>query len=221
MKKYWAHFSKVLVVVLALTLAGCAGQNKQTQGTADGAGVGAGLGAIVGQAIGGSTEATLLGAGIGAALGGVTGNQVGRYMDRQEQDLRQAIAASDAASIRREQDILRATFKSEAFFDYDSATVKSGGISELARVATVLNNYPQTHIQVAGHTDSRGAEEYNKRLSERRATAVKNVLVQQGVDGRRIATIGYGESQPISSDHAMNRRVEVIIIPDANGVAQY
>ena len=96
MKKYWAHFSKVLVVVLALTLAGCAGQNKQTQGTAVGAGVGAGLGAIVGQAIGGSTEATLLGAGIGAALGGVTGNQVGRYMDRQEQDLRQAAALQSA-----------------------------------------------------------------------------------------------------------------------------
>lgn len=221
MKKYWAHFSKVLILVLTLSLAGCAGQTRQTNGTAVGAGVGAGLGAIVGQAIGGDTEATLLGAGIGAALGGVAGNQIGRYMDLQEQELRQAIAASDAASIRREQDVLRATFKSEAFFDYDSATLKPGAMSELSRVATVLNNYPQTHIQVAGHTDSRGAEEYNQRLSERRATAVTRALVQQGVDGRRIATIGYGESQPISSDHAMNRRVEIVIIPDANAVAQY
>ncbi len=213
MKKYISRIALISTAVLALGLAGCAGQTKQQQGTAVGAGVGAGVGAILGQAIGGNRQATLLGAGIGAALGGVAGNQVGRYMDMQEQELRNAIASSQAASVQREQDILTATFKSEAFFDFNSSSLKPGAYTEIDRVANVLNKYPRTSIQVAGHTDSRGSQAYNLRLSKKRAQAVKNALVQRGVNPQRIATIGYGESQPISSDPATNRRVEIIITP--------
>jgi outer membrane protein OmpA-like peptidoglycan-associated protein len=213
MKRYLSHASRILIIALTLSLASCAGQNNQQQGTAVGAGVGAGLGALLGQAIGGNTEATILGAGIGAALGGVTGNQIGRYMDMQEQELRNAIATSEAASIRRDEDVLTATFKAETFFDYNSSTLKPGAYTEIARVANVLNKYPQTRIQVAGHTDSKGSEEYNLRLSQSRADAVKNALAQRGVDPMRIETIGFGESSPISSSDAMNRRVEIIIVP--------
>ncbi len=208
----------VLGILITVSFISCASlQTNQEQGTAVGVGVGAGVGAILGQAIGGDTQGTLVGAGIGAALGGLAGNQIGRYMDLQEQDLKNAIAASDAASVRREQDILRATFKGEAFFDYDSTQLKPGGYAELQRVAEVLNRYPQTTIEIGGHTDTRGSEEYNQTLSLKRADAVRQALMQNGVRPERMQTIGYGESRPISSDHATNRRVEIIIVPVRQG----
>lgn len=204
----------LLYSALALSLVSCAGlDTNQKQGTAIGAGVGAGVGAVLGQAIGRDTESTLIGAGIGAALGGLAGNQVGLYMDNQEQELRNVMAQSEAASIRRSQDVLIATFKGEAFFDYDSSVLLPGGRREIERVASVLNKYNQTQIEVGGHTDSRGSEQYNQQLSMRRAEAVKNALVQQGVAPQRIHAVGYGESLPVSSNHARNRRVEIVIIP--------
>ena len=118
-------------ITLICALAGCAGQTKQQQGTATGAAVGAGVGAILGQVIGKDAESTAIGAGIGAVLGGIAGNQIGAYMDRQEQALREALAASEAASIQREQDVLVATFKSEVMFDFDSSVIKPGGCQRL------------------------------------------------------------------------------------------
>ncbi|HSL61600.1 MAG TPA: OmpA family protein [Desulfotignum sp.] len=204
----------IFSIAMLITLFSCATtQTQQGKGTAVGAGVGAGVGALLGQVIGGDTEATLIGAGIGAALGGLAGNQIGRYMDNQEKDLHNAIAYTESASISRDQDVLRATFKAETFFDYDKSTLLPGGIAELQRISEVLNKYPQTIIEVGGHTDTRGSEEYNQRLSERRAEAVKNELIRNGVMAQRINAVGYGESRPISSDHAMNRRVEIIIVP--------
>lgn len=208
----------VCIFVLSAGLFSCATtQTRQDRGTAVGAGVGAGIGAALGQVIGRDTESTLIGAGIGAALGGLTGNQIGRYMDQQEQDLRNAVGASESASIARDQDILRATFKGEAFFDYDSSELKPGAYAELRRISDVLNSYPQTVIEVGGHTDTRGSDEYNQVLSEKRAIAVKNELINNGVMAQRIKAVGYGESRPISSDHAMNRRVEIIIVPIREG----
>jgi outer membrane protein OmpA-like peptidoglycan-associated protein len=169
------------------------------------------VGAVLGQAIGGDTEGTLIGAGVGAALGGLAGWQIGEYMDRQEAELQQAFADSEAAAISREQDVLTATFKGDVFFDFDSAILKPGAYTEIDRTADVLNRYPQTTILVAGHTDTSGSETYNQSLSERRAQSVRDALVGRGVDPRRLQVIGYGESQPISSSDAANRRVELRI----------
>lgn len=185
----------------------------QTQGTAIGSGVGAGVGAILGQAIGKDTDSTLVGAGIGALVGGLAGNQVGLYMDNQERELRNVVAASEAASISRSQDVLTATFKGETFFQHNSARLLAGSNAELDRVASVLNKYSQTYIEVGGHTDATGTEQYNYQLSRRRAEAVRQALILRGVAPQRITAVGYGESRPISSDHARNRRVEIIIIP--------
>ena len=127
--------------------------------------------------------------------------------------MRAAMAASEAASIRRTQDVLSATFQSEVLFDFDSSILKPGAYSEIGRVANVLNRYPQTTIRVEGHTDSKGPEAYNQTLSEKRSLAVKSALTQRGVDPARIQTVGFGESQPISSNDAMNRRVVIVIIP--------
>jgi outer membrane protein OmpA-like peptidoglycan-associated protein len=207
----------IILFGFVVSLTSCAYQNKQQKGTAVGAGVGAAAGAVIGQAIGRDTESTLLGAAIGAAVGGLAGNQIGAYMDRQEQALRDALAASEAASIQRNQDVLTATFKSDVYFKFDSATLLPGGQREMDRVASVLNQYPQTTIRVEGHTDATGTEEYNLQLSERRARAVADALVQRNVYPERISTVGFGESQLISSDPATNRRVNIVIEPIRRG----
>lgn len=200
-------------LILVTSMLSCAGPTQQERGTKTGALIGAAGGALLGQAIGRNTTATLVGAGIGAAIGGIAGNQIGAYMDRQEQELRAAMAESEAASIQRTQNVLTATFKSEVMFDFDSSMLKPGAYREMDRVSDILNKYSQTMIRVEGHTDSKGSEAYNQTLSEKRAMTVKNALTQRGVDPVRIQTVGYGESQPISSNDAVNRRVNIVIIP--------
>jgi outer membrane protein OmpA-like peptidoglycan-associated protein len=202
-----------VLAAVPLVMASCAGTTNQESRTKEGVMVGAGLGAILGQVIGGDTEGTLIGAGLGAAIGGVAGNQIGAYMDRQEQALRGAVATSEAASIQRSQDVLTATFNSSTFFDFDSVVLKPGAYTELDRVAKVLRDFPQTRIRVEGHTDAKGSDQYNMQLSQRRAQAVTDALVQRGIDPVRIATIGFGESQPVSSNDADNRRVNIVITP--------
>jgi len=236
----------VFLCIAAVALAGCATQTQT--GAAVGTGVGAAVGAGVGQVIGRNTSSTLLGAAIGAAVGGLTGTAIGHYMDKQEQSMRQAIANSEAASVRREQevlaeakadstqksqqalaeakadsakksvDVLTVTFKSDYLFAVNSSTLLPGAYDELERVAKVLTQYPETTIRIAGHTDSTGTVDYNQKLSERRAEAVKNALTGMGVNPSRLTTIGYGESKPIASNNAeagrqMNRRVEIRIVP--------
>jgi outer membrane protein OmpA-like peptidoglycan-associated protein len=103
-------------------------------------------------------------------------------------------------------------------FDVSSASLMPGSFDEIQRVATVLNQYPQTSILVAGHTDSTGSEDYNLTLSERRANSVKNALAGQGVSLSRITTIGYGQATPIAdnkteSGRQLNRRVIITIKP--------
>ena len=86
------------------------------------------------------------------------------------------------------------------------------------KIANILIKYPDTVIQVEGHTDSTGSESYNMDLSARRAEAVKNLLVQKGVDPSRILTLAFGESKSIASNdsdygRAQNRRVEIKVAP--------
>jgi len=210
----------VAVSVGALVISGCsAPQTKTQKGALIGTGVGAAVGAGLGQAIGGNTKGTLIGAGIGALAGGLAGGSIGRYMDNQEATMRQQLAAVEGASIQREADILAVTFKSDVLFDVGSSAVKVGAHDELMRVAQVLNQYPQTTILIAGHTDSTGSEEFNQQLSEQRALAVKNTLVGQGVNTMRMNTVGYGETRPVADNSTeagrqMNRRVQITITPN-------
>jgi outer membrane protein OmpA-like peptidoglycan-associated protein len=209
---------RLLAVMGTVVVFGCAsmGQKEQT-GTAVGAGAGAVIGGILGAATGhhNQREKALLGAAIGAAAGGLAGNRIGAYMDKQEQDLKNAmattIAENNATIQRNNQQMLTATFKSDVFFDVNSAVLKPGGNTELDRVAHVLSQYPQTNIRVEGYTDQTGSQQYNQQLSERRANAVKNTLIQKGIDPARITAVGMGECCPISSDNAANRRVSIVL----------
>jgi outer membrane protein OmpA-like peptidoglycan-associated protein len=207
------------IILLCLTaLIACTPQTKTQKGATYGATGGAVAGAVIGQIIGGDTEATLIGAAIGAAVGGAGGAAIGNMMDKQEEEMRQALADSEAAAIRREGNLLAISLRGDVTFDTDSAIVKSGLYSEIDRIANILVKYPQTVIQVEGHTDSTGTESYNMGLSARRAEAVKNLLVQRGVDPSRILTLAFGESAPIASNdsdygRAENRRVEIKVAP--------
>jgi outer membrane protein OmpA-like peptidoglycan-associated protein len=151
---------------------------------------------------------------VGAAAGG----GIGHMMDKQEAEMRDALAASDAAAVKREGDLLAITLKGDVTFDFDSATVRPGLYNEIDRIAQIMIKYPQTEIMVGGYTDSVGSEQYNQRLSERRAEAVKNLLVQRGVDPSRVTAVGYGETRPVATNaeeagRRLNRRVEIRIKP--------
>ncbi len=214
---------KMLVFGMAglLFLGACAPQTKTQSGGAYGAAGGAVAGALLGQAIGHDTEATLVGAAIGAAVGGLAGAGVGQMMDRQEQEMRGALAASDAAAVQREGNLLSVVLKGDVSFDTNSAVVRPGLYGELDRIAGVLNQYPQTLIRIEGHTDSVGSEQHNLDLSRRRAEAVRNLLVQRGVDSSRLEVLAFGESSPLATNETeagrqKNRRVELKIAPRNN-----
>jgi len=213
-----AKITKRLIAMAVVVCLGCAsmGEKEQT-GTAIGAGTGAVVGGLIGAATGSKNqrEKVAVGAVAGAAIGGLLGNRIGAYMDKQEADLRNAMASTisqnNATIQRNNEQMLTATFKSDVFFDVNSSTIKPGGYAELDRVANVLAQYPQTMIRVEGHTDQTGSEQYNLQLSERRANAVKNALTQKGIDAARITTVGMGECCPVSSDNAANRRVSMVL----------
>jgi outer membrane protein OmpA-like peptidoglycan-associated protein len=204
-----------------LILAGCAASETQTKtqkGAIYGAGGGAAAGAVVGQLIGHNTKSTLIGSAIGAAVGGLGGAGVGRMMDNQERDMRSALASSEAAAVSREGNLLAVTFKGDVTFDTNSTVVRPGLRSELDRVATFMNQYPNTLVRVEGHTDSKGSNEYNMDLSNRRAIAVKNLLIQRGIADSRLDVVGYGETMPVATNDTeagrqKNRRVEIKIAP--------
>ena len=210
--------TKRLIGMAVVVCIGCAsmGEKEQT-GTAIGAGTGAVVGGVIGAATGSKNqrEKAAAGAAAGAVIGGLLGNRIGAYMDKQEADLRNAMASTisqnNATIQRNNEQMLTATFKSDLFFDVNSSTIKPGGYAELDRVANVLAQYPQTMIRVEGHTDQTGSEQYNLQLSERRANAVKNALTQKGIDAARITPVGMGECCPVSSDNAANRRVSMVL----------
>ncbi len=217
---------KIILIGLAslLVFGGCAAPRNNTEkGATLGAVGGAVAGAVLGSAIGGGDpRSVLFGTAAGAAVGAAAGAGTGHMMDEQEAEMRQALATSEAASLRREGDLLAITLKGDVSFDLNSDIVRPGLYSELDRIAQIMIEYPQTTILVEGHTDGTGTEGYNQQLSERRAANVKNLLVQRGVPAYRINTLGCGESRPVATNatpegRQMNRRVQISIQPTARG----
>ncbi len=181
-------------------------------------------GALIGAAVGGilganSTsdnkfERGVIGAAIGAGVGGALGNELDKQAEELRRDLDSDIGVVNTGSE------LRVTMPQDLLFATDSDRLRGDLISDLRTVAASLNDYPNSTIFVVGHTDSTGEAGYNLDLSDRRARSVAAVLRGEGVSSARLRTVGEGEAQPVASNatsagRAQNRRVEIIIRPNA------
>lgn len=189
------------------------GEQKVSRTAIGGVG-GAALGYLLGGLIGGKT-ARIVGAGIGGVAGGVIGYQ----MDQQIKELKENTAGSgvDVTETPDGQSIL-VNLPNGVTFAVDSSTITPTFQGTLDQIAASLTKYPNSLIDVMGHTDSTGSDAYNLELSQRRAEAVANYLALRGVTRSRIATMGYGEQYPVASNdtaegRALNRRVEIRITP--------
>ena len=155
----------------------------------------------------------------GALVGGAVGAGVGYGLDQQEADLRRDLG-NDNVSIQNTGDRLIVTLPQDILFATDSFAVRSDLTRDLNTVASNLQAYPNSTIQIVGHTDSDGDAAYNQQLSERRANTVADVLLDAGIPFARLQTFGRGESQPLASNldpagKSQNRRVEIVILPNA------
>ncbi len=207
------------VLLASLSLTACVtdpetGEKKISKAAIGGVG-GALGGYLLGDLIGGKRDRTekIVGAGIGA----VAGAGVGYYMDEQEKKLKQQTAGT-GVDVIRDGDNLILDMPSNVTFGVDSSNIDPQFRTTLDSVASTLSQYEKTYIDVLGHTDSTGSDTYNQGLSERRASSVAGYLDSRGVQSARVATRGYGESQPKASNateegRAENRRVEIRLVP--------
>ena len=184
----------------------------------NGALIGAGAGAIIG-ALSESDGNRDTGAVRGAVIGAVIGGGGGAILDKQERDLRASLG-NDRVTINNTGDRLIVTLPQDILFATGSSAVRPDLVRDLGAVAGNLQAYPNSTIQVIGHTDSDGEAAFNQLLSESRANAVSSVLLNNGVAPGRIQAFGRGESQPVASNlnpqgKAQNRRVEIVILPNA------
>ncbi|MEE1946192.1 OmpA family protein [Pedobacter sp. KR3-3] len=200
----------VAFAIGAMTFQGC----DSLTNTQKGAGIGAAAGGVIGGIIGKKAGNTAVGAIIGAAVGGTAGGFIGKRMDKQAAEIQNAIPN---AEVIREGEGIIVKFDSGILFDFDKFDLKDAAKQNVQSLAASINQYPGTDIKVIGHTDSRGTEQYNMTLSEKRAAAVKAYAVSQGVPPARLITVGKGFSEPIADNatdagRAANRRVEIVIV---------
>ncbi len=190
-------------------------REEKTSNTVKGAGIGAAAGGVLGALVNKKDRGK--GAAIGALVGAGIGGGIGYYQDQQEAELRRILQGS-GVSVSRMGDTIILNMPGNITFDTDSAGIKSSFFGVLDSVGLVLKKFNESDIRITGHTDSRGSQQYNQGLSERRAHSVANYLQRRGVDPRRVYSVGYGESRPIADNRSshgrsQNRRVEIEILP--------
>jgi outer membrane protein OmpA-like peptidoglycan-associated protein len=186
--------------------------------TAKGAGIGAVLGGATGTAFGGND---LKNAGWGALAGGAVGAAVGAYMDHQQKAMQQSLQGTGIEVQRTAENTLNLTMPSSITFGFNSAQLTPDAQNALNSVASVLNQYPDSTINVTGHTDDIGSDSYNQKLSEERAASVASYLGQHNVNNARLSQYGMGEKAPKvpntdENNRAQNRRVELAIVANKN-----
>lgn len=209
--------------VAALLVAGCTTTDPYRStpvrnNTGTGALVGAGVGALLGYLTNTSnSEEGRTNAMIGAGIGALAGAGIGNYMDRQQRALEQELSGT-GVGVAREGDVLILRMPSDVTFGNNSDAIDARFYAVLDDVANVLNTYDQSLVDVIGHADSRGTDEYNQALSERRASSVAGYLINHGVVRERLYVAGMGERSPVATNdtdagRAQNRRVEIVIRP--------
>lgn len=197
-----------LVLCFSIAMMGCSASNAVKGGA-----IGVGGGAVVGGLIGKAAGNTALGAIIGAAVGGTVGAIIGHNMDKRAEEMRKDLAN---AKIERVGEGIKITFDSGILFETNSSDLQPMAKANIESLSKILNKYPDTNILIEGDTDNEGSEEYNQKLSERRAQSVADYHKAKGVEGSRISTVGFGEVNPVVSNETaagrrQNRRVEVAI----------
>ncbi|MBY0476202.1 MAG: OmpA family protein [Chitinophagaceae bacterium] len=197
------------VVAASILLAACKGMTKTQKGAVIGTTGGAAIGGVIGRASGN----TALGAIIGAAVGGTAGVLIGKKMDKQAEEIKKQIPN---ATVERIGEGIEVEFESKILFDYDKALLKSEVKKSLNDLAVILKKYPDTDIEIQGHTDNQGSDAYNNALAQRRANAVMMYLIDRGIPNSRMNPKAFGESSPkytneTEDGRSKNRRVEFMI----------
>ncbi|MEO1247882.1 MAG: OmpA family protein [Pseudomonadota bacterium] len=219
---------KVLSGVLAVAVfaTGCTTldpytREEKTSSATKGALIGAAAGIVVGLVSGDDAVERRQRALIGAGVGALTGGAIGNYMDRQEAQLRAELEGT-GVSVTRIGDNITLNMPGNVTFATNSSDLSPAFFNVLNSVGKVLDQYEQTVVEVAGHTDSTGSDAYNQSLSERRASSVAQYLTSRGVMGQRVITVGMGEARPVAdngsaSGRQANRRVEITMVPVSTG----
>ena len=222
-----AYIKSILVVSVALY--GCAGDgsgpgNRPFTDLESGALIGAVGGAVVGAVA--YHQNRTKGALIGAVGGGLAGGAVGAYMDSQKRDLEKnlsrEIQSGEARVDKMPNDVVRITMTSHTAFDTGSVDIKPAFHSTMDKLADVVVRYGKTTLTIVGHTDNVGSNQYNQKLSERRALSVAQYFESRRVSPLRLATLGKGEGEPVASNNTesgrqANRRVEIFVEPVIGG----
>jgi outer membrane protein OmpA-like peptidoglycan-associated protein len=192
-------------------------REEKTSSATKGALIGAGVGAVVGLISGDDAVERRQHALIGAGIGALAGGSIGYYQDKQEAELRAELEGT-GVSVTRIGDNITLNMPGNVTFATDSSDLSPAFFDVLNSVGKVLAEFEQTVVEVAGHTDSTGSNEYNQSLSERRARSVAAYLQSQGVIPGRLITVGMGETRPVSDNNTpsgrqLNRRVEITMVP--------
>ena len=195
--------------IIVLFTAGCKTMNKTQKGAIIGTAGGAAAGAVIGKIAGN----TALGAIIGAAVGGVTGAIIGRKMDKQAEEIKNALPGSQ---VERVGEGIVIEFNNKILFGFDQFSLTPEARTSLGKLKDILLKYPDTNIEVQGHTDDKGTVKYNQALSERRANTVVGNLSENNIPASRLTLKGYGETSPKYSNksdegNAQNRRVDFLV----------
>jgi outer membrane protein OmpA-like peptidoglycan-associated protein len=205
--------SFILVLIAVFAFACATSPDDPNRKTKKGAAIGAVVGTVAGAVIGNQTGNNRTGAVIGAAAGAAVGGAIGRRMDKQEQELRQI----EGVEVERPSEgEINVRLTGDILFDTNSSALRPASQTLLNDLAENFRTYPDNIIDVEGHTDSRGTEQYNQRLSEQRASSVADYLIDRGVAARNVTVYGYGELRPKSDNTSpegmqRNRRVEIKI----------
>lgn len=213
---------KVSVIIIALSMTigsvftSCEAV-KNTNNTQKGAGIGAVGGAVIGGILGnnlGKGGNGALGAVLGGVVGGVAGGVIGNKMDKQAREIDTALPG---AEVERVGEGIKLVLNENAVrFDTGKNTLTAAAKTNLDKLVSVFNSYPDTNIVIYGYTDSTGSVERNQTLSEQRAASVKAYLVSKGIKSTRFTVTGMGVADPIASNETaegrtQNRRVEFAI----------